>query len=123
MRARSIDKPHRASSELELLFDLTFVIAVAAVTTQFTHSVPSAPTPRAADPGKRTPVAPELPNRDLRPVVRAWPWGRSVVCVGLRVSLRFALGAVRLCGRGRDASITARGARLPWRAGVEGRRG
>ena len=35
MRARSIDEPHRASSELELLFDLTFVVAVSAVTTQF----------------------------------------------------------------------------------------
>ena len=35
MRARSIDEPHRASSELELLFDLTFVVAVAALTTQF----------------------------------------------------------------------------------------
>jgi low temperature requirement protein LtrA len=39
MCARSIDEPHRAPSELELLFDLTFVVAVAAVTTQFAHSV------------------------------------------------------------------------------------
>jgi low temperature requirement protein LtrA len=39
MTARSIDEPHRASSELELLFDLTFVVAVSAVTTQFAHSI------------------------------------------------------------------------------------
>jgi low temperature requirement protein LtrA len=39
MSARSIDEPHRASTELELLFDLTFVVAVSAVTTQFAHSV------------------------------------------------------------------------------------
>ena len=39
MCARSIDEPHRASSELELLFDLTFVVAVAAVTTQFAQNV------------------------------------------------------------------------------------
>ena len=39
MRARSIDEPHRVSSELELLFDLTFVVAVAAVTAQFADGV------------------------------------------------------------------------------------
>ena len=39
MRARPIDEPHRASSELELLFDLTFVVAVAAVTTEFAQRV------------------------------------------------------------------------------------
>ena len=39
MRARPIDEPHRVSSELELLFDLTFVVAVAAVTAQFAHSI------------------------------------------------------------------------------------
>src|SRR4051812_11469399 len=39
MEARSIDEPHRASSELELLFDLTFVVAVSALTGQFEHSV------------------------------------------------------------------------------------
>ena len=39
MQARSIDEPHRASSELELLFDLTFVVAVGALTGQFEHSV------------------------------------------------------------------------------------
>ena len=39
MGARPIDEPHRASSELELLFDLTFVIAVAAVTAAFAHSI------------------------------------------------------------------------------------
>ena len=39
MSARSTDEPHRASSELELLFDLTFVVAISAVTTQFAHSI------------------------------------------------------------------------------------
>jgi low temperature requirement protein LtrA len=39
MSARSIDEPHRVCSELELLFDLTFVVAVSAVTTQFAHTV------------------------------------------------------------------------------------
>ena len=39
MSARSIDEPHRASSELELLFDLTFVVAVSAITTQVARSV------------------------------------------------------------------------------------
>ncbi|TCO32343.1 low temperature requirement protein LtrA [Kribbella orskensis] len=39
MRARAIDEPHRASSQLELLFDLTFVVAIAAVTAQFAHSI------------------------------------------------------------------------------------
>jgi low temperature requirement protein LtrA len=39
MCARPIDEPHRASSQLELLFDLTFVVAVAAVTAQFADSV------------------------------------------------------------------------------------
>jgi low temperature requirement protein LtrA len=39
MTARSIDEPHRASSQLELLFDLTFVIAVAALTSRFAHAV------------------------------------------------------------------------------------
>ncbi|MGD9995997.1 MAG: low temperature requirement protein A [Ilumatobacteraceae bacterium] len=34
MRARSIDEQHRGASQLELLFDLTFVIAVAGVTEQ-----------------------------------------------------------------------------------------
>ncbi|NUR89108.1 MAG: low temperature requirement protein A, partial [Nonomuraea sp.] len=39
MTARAVDEPHRASSQLELLFDLTFVVAVAAVTGQFGHAV------------------------------------------------------------------------------------
>ncbi|MFI7610008.1 low temperature requirement protein A [Nonomuraea terrae] len=39
MSARPIDEPHRASSQLELLFDLTFVVAVAGVTAQLAHSV------------------------------------------------------------------------------------
>jgi len=39
MRGRPIDEPHRASSQLELLFDLTFVVAIAAVTAEFAHSI------------------------------------------------------------------------------------
>ncbi|MFG1853680.1 low temperature requirement protein A [Actinomadura geliboluensis] len=39
MRARPIDEPHRAASPLELLFDLTFVVAVAAVTAQLAHEI------------------------------------------------------------------------------------
>ncbi|GAA3413393.1 low temperature requirement protein A [Streptosporangium vulgare] len=39
MRARPTDEPHRASSPLELLFDLTFVVAIAAVTARFAHTV------------------------------------------------------------------------------------
>jgi low temperature requirement protein LtrA len=39
MSARPIDEPHRVSSELELLFDLTFVVAVAAITAELAHRV------------------------------------------------------------------------------------
>jgi low temperature requirement protein LtrA len=39
MTARSIGEPHRAASQLELLFDLTFVVAVAALTTRFAHAI------------------------------------------------------------------------------------
>ncbi|MCA2219709.1 low temperature requirement protein A [Nonomuraea aurantiaca] len=39
MSARPIDEPHRTSSPLELLFDLTFVVAVASVTAQLAHSI------------------------------------------------------------------------------------
>ncbi|MEU8308545.1 low temperature requirement protein A [Actinomadura sp. NPDC048955] len=39
MTARSVDEPHRASSQLELLFDLTFVVAVAAVTARFADHI------------------------------------------------------------------------------------
>ncbi|MFC4535266.1 low temperature requirement protein A [Sphaerisporangium dianthi] len=39
MSARAIDEPHRASSQLELLFDLTFVVAVATVTAQLAHGI------------------------------------------------------------------------------------
>ena len=39
MVARAIDEPHRAASQLELLFDLTFVVAVAAITAQFAHGI------------------------------------------------------------------------------------
>ena len=50
MQARSIDEPHRASSELELLFDLTFVVAVSALTGQFEHSVAHGQTTHAVLP-------------------------------------------------------------------------
>ncbi|MBO3749044.1 low temperature requirement protein A [Streptosporangiaceae bacterium NEAU-GS5] len=39
MSARAIDEPYRVSSQLELLFDLTFVVAIAAVTAQLAHMV------------------------------------------------------------------------------------
>src|SRR4051812_29469675 len=39
MTARPIDEPHRVSSQLELLFDLTFVVAVAAATEEFAHTI------------------------------------------------------------------------------------
>src|SRR5262245_19571811 len=39
MEARAIDEPHRAPSQLELLFDLTFVVAVASVTSQLAHRI------------------------------------------------------------------------------------
>jgi low temperature requirement protein LtrA len=39
MTARAIDEPHRAASQLELLFDLTFVVAIAAVTAQLAHDI------------------------------------------------------------------------------------
>ncbi|CAO1649056.1 low temperature requirement protein A [Salinibacterium sp. NG22] len=37
--ARDIDEPHRKTTPLELLFDLTFVVAVASVVRQLTHAV------------------------------------------------------------------------------------
>lgn len=39
MTARSIDEPHRTATSLELLFDLTFVVAIAALTSRFAHAV------------------------------------------------------------------------------------
>jgi low temperature requirement protein LtrA len=39
MTARTVDEPHRAATPLELLFDLTFVVAVAALVTQLGHGV------------------------------------------------------------------------------------
>ncbi|TWD83228.1 low temperature requirement protein LtrA [Kribbella amoyensis] len=39
MTARAIDEPHRTASPLELLFDLTFVVAVAAVTAELAHEI------------------------------------------------------------------------------------
>jgi low temperature requirement protein LtrA len=41
MLARSADEPHRASSQLELLFDLTFVIAVASLAHHFAVAIGS----------------------------------------------------------------------------------
>ena len=37
--ARTVDEPHRAATQLEVLFDLTFVVAVVAVVTQLNHGV------------------------------------------------------------------------------------
>jgi low temperature requirement protein LtrA len=39
MTARAVDEPHRASTQLELLFDLTFVVAVAGIVAQLGHGV------------------------------------------------------------------------------------
>ncbi|WP_382304107.1 low temperature requirement protein A [Herbiconiux sp. UC225_62] len=39
MRSRSIDEPGRVSSPLELLFDLTFVVAIASIVTQLAHAI------------------------------------------------------------------------------------
>ncbi|MFD0855615.1 low temperature requirement protein A, partial [Actinomadura adrarensis] len=39
MTPRPIDEPHRSASPLELLFDLTFVVAVAALTSRFAHDI------------------------------------------------------------------------------------
>jgi low temperature requirement protein LtrA len=39
MRARSIDEPGRVSSPLELLFDLTFVVAIASIVGQLAHAI------------------------------------------------------------------------------------
>lgn len=39
MTARAVDEPHRASTQLELLFDLTFVVAVAGIVAQLGHGI------------------------------------------------------------------------------------
>ena len=39
MTARTVNEPHRAATPLELLFDLTFVVAIAAVVVQLGHGV------------------------------------------------------------------------------------
>ena len=39
MRARDIDEPGRVSSPLELLFDLTFVVAIASIVSQLAHAI------------------------------------------------------------------------------------
>jgi low temperature requirement protein LtrA len=39
MRARDPEQPHRASTNLELLFDLCFVVAVAVVAGQLHHAI------------------------------------------------------------------------------------
>lgn len=39
MRARDVDESHRASSPLELLFDLTFVVAIAQLAYQLAHGI------------------------------------------------------------------------------------
>jgi low temperature requirement protein LtrA len=42
MTARAIDEPHRTTTPLELLFDLTFVNAIASLTGHFAHAVAGA---------------------------------------------------------------------------------
>jgi low temperature requirement protein LtrA len=39
MTRRDIDKEHRVSRPLELLFDLIFVVAVAQIAAQFAHTI------------------------------------------------------------------------------------
>jgi low temperature requirement protein LtrA len=39
MTARPTDEPHRAASNLELLFDLTFVVAIAGIAAQLAHGI------------------------------------------------------------------------------------
>lgn len=39
MRARDIEEEHRASTPLELLFDLTFVVSIASLVKQLTHAI------------------------------------------------------------------------------------
>src|SRR5688572_9772821 len=39
MRARPIEEPHRVATRLELLFDLTFVVAVAGAVGQIAHAI------------------------------------------------------------------------------------
>jgi low temperature requirement protein LtrA len=39
MTERAIDEPHRVASPLELLFDLTFVVAIASITAQLAHGI------------------------------------------------------------------------------------
>ncbi|TQM36937.1 low temperature requirement protein A [Pseudonocardia cypriaca] len=50
MTARSVDEPHRAATQLELLFDLTFVVAVAAVVAQLGHAVADGHAAQAVSP-------------------------------------------------------------------------
>ena len=50
MVARDLDEPHRASSPLELLFDLTFVAAVSQVAGRFAHAVADGHVADAATP-------------------------------------------------------------------------
>jgi low temperature requirement protein LtrA len=39
MTARATDEPHRAATQLELLFDLTFVIAIASLAGRYAHAL------------------------------------------------------------------------------------
>jgi low temperature requirement protein LtrA len=50
MTARAIDEPHRASSQLELLFDLTFVVAISRITTPLADSIATGETVQALTP-------------------------------------------------------------------------
>ena len=42
MRGRPIDEQHRVATPLELLFDLTFVVAVAQVAAELAHGIADA---------------------------------------------------------------------------------
>jgi low temperature requirement protein LtrA len=42
MTGRAVDEPHRASTQLELLFDLTFVVAIAALVRELGHGLAEA---------------------------------------------------------------------------------
>ena len=50
MTGRSTDERHRVSSPLELLFDLTFVVAIAQVAAQLAHAIDDGHARRAVVP-------------------------------------------------------------------------
>jgi low temperature requirement protein LtrA len=62
MRHRDIDEKHRASTPLELLFDLTFVVGVQAVVTELAHGI------------ERGHIAENLPNFFMVFFAIWWAW-------------------------------------------------